>query len=469
MVPTRNSRLFGVLGASLYWGVNVAGLLGWNRPDLGLLGLLEPIFHLDGFPLTHVILVFLMLACTLVSDVFKDSRATNLAAIIACVSNTLAIIGCVLIALLPGIFLNMATAIGLLVLRALGTGALMLLWGLWFACLNKREAARMIVPTSLLGILICYLCLFFFMSEEISPLIPSIGYAVSAICFLASRFSFTRKPRDFNRRKLKEMGCFYLSRALVGLAIGLSGQLLFTIDEPFLSVPALIGGLLTLLLASAWQAKNKGDNFKVAPLLPLLIAGFIVLPYLPHGMLALTALAAALIWFCWVVLSAFQLSNLKDMFGIDEARFSFSEKTVVMLFWLIGALLVPISVGVIPTELLDVVNNYLGVALVYFTILATTGTMWYLIYERKQGELVEELSRPHEEQLKRLYDEVAREHRLSAREREVLEMLAEGHTRSYIKDALVISDGTAKAHIAHVYQKLGVHKKEELYRMIPKH
>jgi DNA-binding CsgD family transcriptional regulator len=458
-----------VLGASLYWGVNVAGLSGWNRPDQRLLGLLEPILHLAGFPLTHVVLVFLMLACTLISDVFKDSRATNLTAIIACVSNTLAIMGCILIVLLPSVFLNTAIAVGLLVLRALGTGALMLLWGLWFACLNKREAVRMVVPTSLLGVLICYLCLFFFLSEEISPLIPSVGYAVSAICFLMARFSFARKPRDFNRKKLKEMGAFYLSRALAGLAIGLSGQLLFTIDEPFLSVPAIIGGLVAFLLVSAWQAKNKGDAFKVAPLLPLLLAGFVVLPYLPHGILALTALAAALIWFCWVVLSSFQLSNLKDRFGIDEARLSFSEKTVVMLFWLIGALLVPVSVRVIPGELLDSVNNYFSVALVYFTILTTTGTIWYLVYERRQGELVEELSRPHREQLKRVYDEVARDYKLSAREREVLEMLAEGHTRSYIKDALVISDGTAKAHIAHVYQKLGVHKKEELYRMIPKH
>lgn len=41
-------------------------------------------------------------------------------------------------------------------------------------------------------------------------------------------------------------------------------------------------------------------------------------------------------------------------------------------------------------------------------------------------------------------------------------MLAEGYTRAYIRGALDVSDGTAKAHIAHVYVKLGIHHKDDL-------
>ena len=41
-------------------------------------------------------------------------------------------------------------------------------------------------------------------------------------------------------------------------------------------------------------------------------------------------------------------------------------------------------------------------------------------------------------------------------------MLAEGYTRAYIREALDVSDGTAKAHIAHVYAKLGIHHKDDL-------
>ena len=47
----------------------------------------------------------------------------------------------------------------------------------------------------------------------------------------------------------------------------------------------------------------------------------------------------------------------------------------------------------------------------------------------------------------------------SLREREVMGMLAEGYTHAYIREALNVSDGTAKAHIAHVYAKLGMHRR----------
>ena len=50
----------------------------------------------------------------------------------------------------------------------------------------------------------------------------------------------------------------------------------------------------------------------------------------------------------------------------------------------------------------------------------------------------------------------------SLREREVMGMLAEGYTHAYIREALDVSDGTAKAHIAHVYAKLGMHRRDGL-------
>ena len=46
--------------------------------------------------------------------------------------------------------------------------------------------------------------------------------------------------------------------------------------------------------------------------------------------------------------------------------------------------------------------------------------------------------------------------------REVMSMFAEGYAHAYIRGALDVSDGTAKAHVAHVYVKLGIHHKDDL-------
>jgi DNA-binding CsgD family transcriptional regulator len=55
---------------------------------------------------------------------------------------------------------------------------------------------------------------------------------------------------------------------------------------------------------------------------------------------------------------------------------------------------------------------------------------------------------------------------LSARETEVLELLARGRNRSYISTQLVISEETTKTHIKRIYRKFGVHSQQTLLDMI---
>lgn len=59
-------------------------------------------------------------------------------------------------------------------------------------------------------------------------------------------------------------------------------------------------------------------------------------------------------------------------------------------------------------------------------------------------------------------------HGLSERESEVLELLAKGRSVPYIAEALVISKGTVKTHVRHIYEKIGVHDKQELINLVDK-
>ena len=57
-------------------------------------------------------------------------------------------------------------------------------------------------------------------------------------------------------------------------------------------------------------------------------------------------------------------------------------------------------------------------------------------------------------------------YRLSPRETEVLGLLVQGRTVSAIQRQLSISEGTVKTHIAHIYEKTGVHSRETLYDLV---
>ncbi|NTU90207.1 MAG: hypothetical protein HGA54_09990, partial [Actinobacteria bacterium] len=63
-------------------------------------------------------------------------------------------------------------------------------------------------------------------------------------------------------------------------------------------------------------------------------------------------------------------------------------------------------------------------------------------------------------------EKVATQYLLSKRETEVLYLLAKGRNASYIKDALFISEGTAKTHIWRIYKKLNVHTQQDLIEII---
>lgn len=63
-------------------------------------------------------------------------------------------------------------------------------------------------------------------------------------------------------------------------------------------------------------------------------------------------------------------------------------------------------------------------------------------------------------------DAVAKMFLLSARETEVLYLLAKGRSMNHIMEELVISEGTTKTHINHVYKKLNIHSRHELLDLI---
>ena len=58
--------------------------------------------------------------------------------------------------------------------------------------------------------------------------------------------------------------------------------------------------------------------------------------------------------------------------------------------------------------------------------------------------------------------EVAAEYALSPRETVILNLLAQGRTRAYIQEELVLAENTVKTHVAHIYAKLAVKDRQAM-------
>ncbi len=65
-----------------------------------------------------------------------------------------------------------------------------------------------------------------------------------------------------------------------------------------------------------------------------------------------------------------------------------------------------------------------------------------------------------------VFDEIARSHGLSKREREVMELLVQGNTQKRIAQEMVVSINSVQTYAKGLYRKLGIHSRQELIDLV---
>ena len=61
---------------------------------------------------------------------------------------------------------------------------------------------------------------------------------------------------------------------------------------------------------------------------------------------------------------------------------------------------------------------------------------------------------------------IAEQAAFTPREREVFALVARGKTNAAVAEELVVSENTVKFHLKSIYQKLGIHSKAEVMKLI---
>lgn len=442
-----------VVGASLHWSSMLYLSLGPSQAIAT--GASDMLLWL------HTPLVALLaLVATLVPRLLEREVTRGAAEVISMASGVIALL--ILIGRAwSAVPENPSVAIAFELAVGINIGVMVLLWGFAFASLDKRSAGKNAALTALLSIMLALLIRPFAQVFE-------VGLAFSGIiCRLASasvlltrtvRFACVR--RSPNAKARPALVRFYASRALLGAAIGvLYGAGTTDARLTFSSLTLVVIGFVIAAILMRTFLRVKDSLYGFLPVTPLIFVGLIFIPFAAGGSTALGVMAPTILWLCWIFTSSFQLSGLKETFGMSEARLSFSEKAVLMAGWTLGMLM---SNSVISLTGLDP----LALMASYGALVWATYTSFRTVYNRREDAFISQLESQRTKRDARVFDELTSRYGLTKREREVMEMLASGYTRPYICKTLSISDGTARAHAFHVYQKLGVHKKDDLLKLV---
>lgn len=209
-------------------------------------------------------------------------------------------------------------------------------------------------------------------------------------------------------------------------------------------------------------------NALVKSAIPLTLCGFLLIP--GEGILG-TVVSSYMIsvgYSIMTLLVALMLYDISKRFGI-MVLLLFCLKNAMQIFVVLGgdfaqfieALPLAASTG-------DAIVTIAVVALIFFVafvLFAENGlTSTWGIKFMDADALTEE---GREEQVRtRLCDRLASEHRLSPREDEILRLYAKGMNGPQIEKELFIAEGTLKTHTRHIYEKLGISNRKELYELL---
>lgn len=111
-----------------------------------------------------------------------------------------------------------------------------------------------------------------------------------------------------------------------------------------------------------------------------------------------------------------------------------------------------------------IVDTLLVMLATYAFVVVALCAVWFV--PSRSDVRVEEDAAPLAQTVSDTCLELARRYALSPRETEVFVLLAQGRTRAFIQDELVLSGSTVKTHVSHIYVKMGVHDRQEMMDLI---
>lgn len=362
-----------------------------------------------------------------------------------------------------------------LAVASLGSGVsnacAILFWGLNFTTLEKHGAEKAALAALTIALMIYLIVSLLPLDDTATQIISAILIMASVVPFLTGRYRISAEQRKGEKPDGKVLGPFFASRFLLGACYGgasfLSAEGL--VGERACSYALVIIALAVLITFTISQSRDDVIDIHALVIAPFIAGGAIACPFAFVWDIGtvFVACAPSIVWLAWSTLHSVQLPVLKRSAGLDDCTLAFSEKIVFVASFMITELVL----GAIPQIKISLeADAQLQASLAAITAFVAVAFCCYqlsrIIVTKASERITDKALELSEQRNEPVLEKIAADYDLTARELDVLRVLAKGQTRSAICEELCISEGTARTHVAHIYSKLDVHSRTELLNLI---
>lgn len=347
-----------------------------------------------------------------------------------------------------------------------GIAFLILLWSELYGCLNPLRVATYYSLSIVVGAIVVYIWHGFmfpwlFVMTALLPL-------VSILCVYESFRQLPSEERPQNTKvRLSIPWKAIILMSIYAFAYGLLENTTYSGYFGPHSAPGTLAAGAVVFFAVAAQGRHFDFGMTYRLALPFTVAALLLIP-------AFNILSEPVSSFC--VSAGYTAQSILVMVIIANLCYRYGASAILLFGIERGVRQISMIAGRAVNDQAHLLGNNGEVFLAALTVVAVmTATLiimserelsssWGITVDKTNPGETSPVARKHE--LSSRVADVSREHKLSAREEEVLLLLAQHKTVGSIERELFIANGTAKAHVRHIYQKLDIHTRQELFDML---
>ncbi len=348
-----------------------------------------------------------------------------------------------------------------------GTALIILLWSEFYGCLNTARVALYYSSSLLFSAFIVFLMkgFVFDYAAVFTTLLP----VISLICLSMSYSSIPdedRPKRTWGRFSFpwKPMALM----AVYAFAYGMRESAIYVESGPHSSWGVILASAL-IIAGVVSQSERFDFSLIYRTAFPVMVGGLLIIPLFTDVGSHISNISVSASYAAFSVIIMIILSNISYRYGVGAVWLFGIERGLRALVMWLGRMTTTslaasgLSSGVQSSLVTSAVVLLVMVCTLLFLSEKELSSPWgvTLLGDDASDDQLREKSR-----LAALSSTLIADYQLSPREAEVLQLLSQKKTVCEIKDELFISQGTAKAHIAHIYRKMDLHTREELYELL---